>query len=231
MRKFIAVLELFIFCLLLSFRSSPAFAESNRAYSRALTHTTGFYSDYNGAYLKFYIPYGYYVRVLEVNGDYAKVSYMPENSTFPVLTGYVKTVDLIISDTVPASPYPLLYITVDTDDVLFSDSSLSVSKAGIYSGSLALYYGEISSPSGEELVYVYVNGYLGYMRKNSFSLFTVPENPEPLPSSSSYSAPTSVKNDKSASSLQILLVALISVAVAIIVYVLFRPTDKRDYED
>lgn len=230
MRKFIAVLELFVFCIFLSFRSSPAVAESSRTYSRALTYDTGFYSDFNGTSLKFYLPYGYYVRVLEINGDYSKVSYMPENSSFPVLTGYIKTVDLIVSDSTPSSPFPLLYITVSEDDVLFSDSSLNVSRAGIYSGSLALYYGEITSKTGEELVYVYCNGYLGYMRKTSFSPFTVPANPDPLPSSSSFSSSASV-NNKSASSLQILVVALISVAVAIIVYVLFRPTDKREYEE
>ncbi len=227
MKKFIAVFLIYIFCVFPS--PENALAVENRVYSRALTYTTGFYSDMNGAYLKFYVPYGYYVKVLERGDDYSKVSYMPENASFPILIGYVKTVDLIISDT-PSSPYPLLYVSVVSDEVLFSDSSLAFSKAAVYSGSLALYYGELLSPTDEELVYVYCNGYLGYMRKNAFAPFNVPDNPEPLPSSPQQSY--SEKKNSSSSSLQILIVALISVAVAVIVYVLFRPSDKREeFED
>lgn len=227
MKKFIAVFLIYIFCVC-PFSTGNALAVENRVYSRALTYTTGFYSDMNGAYLKFYVPYGYYVKVLERGDDYSKVSYMPENASFPILIGYVKTVDLIISET-PSSPYPLLYVSVISDEVLFADSSLAFSKAAVYSGSLALYYGELLSPADEELVYVYCNGYLGYMRKNAFAPFNVPENPEPLPSSSqnSYS-----EKKNSSSSLQILIVALISIAVAVIVYVLFRPSSEREeFED
>lgn len=227
MKKFIAIIVSIFF---LSTSASVVYAEDGYCgYSRILTADTGFYSDMNGSYLKFYLPYGYYVKVLEVGSAYTKVSYMNETSQFPFLTGYVRTVDLITTDKIPVSPYPLLSITVISDDVLFSDSMLTYSKVGVYANSLAVYYGEIKNANDEELVYVYCNGYLGYMRKTAFAPFVVPSHPDPIQTSYRDSEKVSVVKQKN-SSMQILVVAGISITVVAIVYFLFRPSDKKRIE-
>ncbi len=236
MKKFIAI----ILSILISFSSaSIAQAQSVYTYSRVLTEDTGFYSDAGGNYLKFYLPYGYFVKILEVGSIYTKVSYMNDNAQFPFLTGYIKTVDLIPRETVPITPFPLLNITVISDDVLFSDLSLTVSKVGVYANTLAVYYGEVTTDTDEQLVYVYCNGYLGYMRKSCFAPFSVPTHPEPIFSSNDTSQENSQSQTKNQTNktdnLQILIVAGISVIVVSIVYLIFRPGEKRitkpDYED
>ena len=104
---------------------------------------------------------------------------------------------------------------------------------------MAVYYGEVTNESDEKLVYVYCNGYLGYMRKSCFAPFNLPSHPEPIFSSSSTSSSnnqtqTKTQNNKT-DNLQILIVAGISVIVVSIVYLIFRPGEKRitkpDYDD
>ena len=196
-----------------------------QVYSRALTTDTGFYSDQNGTYLKFYLPYGYYVKILENGSFYTKVMYMNENSAFPTLTGYIKNVDVITCDYIPSTPYPMLYVTLCEDEVLFSDSQLNVSKVGVYAETSAVYYGEITNSVGVELVYVYCNGYLGYVRKSAFYPFEVPKNPQPIEQVSA-SSPTQSKKS-GGNELQLLVVAGISVIVVTFVYMIFRPGEKK----
>ena len=232
MKKFIAII-----LSILIFNISPAsvYAQAtDYSYSRILTEDTGFYSDAGGNYLKFYLPYGYFVKILEVGPTYTKVCYMNDNSQFPLLSGYIKTVDLIPRYDTPISPYPLLNLTVISDDVLFSDSALTISKIGVYANSLAVYYGELSS-GDTSLVYVYCNGYLGYMRKICFAPFTVPTHPEPIITSTSSEQSSNSAEEKtktnSTDNLQILIVAGISVIVVSIVYLVFRPGEKRVKEN
>ncbi len=235
MKKFIAI----ILSILIISVQPVSVKASVYTYSRVLTEDTGFYSDAGGNYLKFYLPYGYFVKIIEVGSIYTKVNYMNDNAQFPFLTGYVKTVDLIPREDVPITPYPLLNLTVISDDVLFSDISLTVSKVGVYANTLAVYYGEVTTESEEPLVYVYCNGYLGYMRKSCFAPFTLPPHPEPIitqpDSTSSYSQHQNKPKTNGTDNLQILIVAGISVIVVSIVYLIFRPGERRikenDYED
>lgn len=232
MKQFIAIiLSILIFIL----PTPIVYAQTpDYTYSRVLTHSTGFYSDAGGNYLKFYLPYGYYVKILEVGSTYTKVSYMSDNSQFPLLNGYIKTVDLIPRTDTPISPFPLLNLTVISDDVLFADSNLTLSKIGVYANSLAIYYGELSS-GDTQLVYVYCNGYLGYMRKSCFAQFSLPSHPEPIiTTSTSEQNSIAIPNKSSTNStdnLQILIVAGISVIVVSIVYLIFRPGEKRVKEN
>lgn len=211
-------------------KASTIFAyETEPKYSRVLTTTTAFYSDSGGNNLKFYLPYGYYVKIIEVGTIYSKVTYMNENSQFPFLTGFIKTLDLITQDTIPITPYPLISLTVITDDVLFTDSNLINSKIGVYQNTLAVYYGEITNQNEVPLVYVFCNGYLGYMRKSCFAPFVVPTHPTPIeqPNEPTTSEPPKPENSNSIENLQILIVAGISVIVVSIVYFIFRPNGKR----
>lgn len=224
-------------CLLLCFTlinfytpKTVSAEEYNLGYSRVLTTTTGFYSDSAGKNLKFYLPYGYYVKVLDVGTLYTKVSYQSETSHFPYLTGYVKTLDLILQDETPVTPYPLVSLTVSSDDVLFSDYTLSSSKIGVYANTLAIYYGELSF-NEENVVYVYCNGHLGYMRKSCFAPFTIPAHPNPISSSSEQEEVITKNNSPKVENLQILIVAGISVIVVSFVYLIFKPNGKRIKED
>jgi len=199
-------------------------------YSRVLTTDTAFYSDMAGRNLKFYLPYGYYVKIEEIGATYTKVSYMFENSHFPFLTGYIKTLDLIPKEVTPVSPFPLLSLTVCSDDVLFADSYLQNSKVAVYADSLAVYYGEITQ-NQEELVYVFCNGYLGYMRKNCFAPYIVPPHPEPIETPNISQNSSSSNSKIKTNNLQIFIVAGISVIVVSFVYFIFKPNGKRIKEN
>ena len=205
--------------------------EELSGYSRVLTTDTAFYSDSGGKNLKFYLPYGYYVKVIAIGSSYTKVSYQTDNSHFPLLTGYVKTLDLIFQEETPITPYPLVSLTVLEDDILFSDYTLTSSKIAVYENSIAVYYGEITF-NQEQLVYVYCNGYLGYMRKSCFAPFTIPPHPEPIKNANSSNSQTEKQStNEKAENLQILIVAGVSVIVVSFVYFIFKPNGKRVKEE
>lgn len=206
-------------------------AESPR-YGRILTESVGLYSD-RGEDMKFFIPYSYYVKILSIGEIYTKVSYGYEDSKCPILTGYIRNVDLNLIDYIPTSPYAVITLTVISDGVLFNDSDLSFQKIGVCSGSQVYYYGSAYSQDGEDLCYVCYDGYLGYMRTSCFSPFSVKLNPDPIESpddEESQSANEPARKTPSffrSDTMQIMIIACISIVAISIVYLLFKPQDTR----
>lgn len=224
MKKFIALL-----CLIFFINPPKIVIASEQAYSRVMTTNTGFYSDANGNYLKFNLPYTYYVKIIEIGDIYTKVSFM-ETGVCPMLSGYIKTVDIIGVNYVPLNPYPIITLTAIKDDILFGDYELSNTKLAVYANTTATYYGEISSPQGENLIYVYCNGYLGYVRKSAFAPFEIPLNPDYEKEEELETSPNT-PTDKKTQNMQILIIAGISIVVVSFVYVIFKPNAKRITEN
>jgi len=228
MKKFI-ISAATIYMIILSFSFGlNAAADSDVKYSRILNETTAFYDE--SKEILFYLPYSYYVKVISVGSTYTSVSYQGGNGIIPVIEGYIKTENLNIVKVTPSNPYPDTTVMTKSADTLFSDSDLSLPKTIISSKSSAYYYGKKTDTSGEDLIYVYCNKYIGYMRKSAFGTFTLALNSDPIETDSGNSESDkeseSVVKNTLGDSLQIFIIVGISVIAISIVYLLFRPSGK-----
>ena len=188
----------------------------------------------------FVLPYGYYVKVLSINGVSAKVEYRGDNPSKPSAKGYVATDELNITDETPQVVYPSLTLTVNQTCMLYKDTDFTITET-ITQNSTVDYYGILTKPGGEKYVYGLVSTtsgdkYLGYISINSVFSFAIPRSePEEESIDESTTEQTSEQSGQTSSALGngVQLAVIISVsAVAIsIVYLLFRPSGKGNAKD
>ncbi len=247
MQRFIKYFLLFfaIFCALISpptsrlSRYSPTFTKSNVAFAsdgewaRVLNDNTPFYSDSACKMIKFYLPYTYFVKVINIGDDVTRVIYMDGQSTLPQREGYIKTCDLHIFDGIPTNPYPQVGIKITADEILFADSNKKYPKTVLTNGDEAIYYGELTIDN-EKFCYVYCNGYIGYVRKNAFAPFEVPLHEIPIktatPEDSLTSEVIQEESDVNVqsvtamdSTMRIVIIIAVAVTCISVIYLLFRP--------
>lgn len=224
------------------FRPFTVFAADNSApkyeYARILTENTVFYADPNCSIAKFYLPYGYFVKVLSVNEDSVRVLYMDDNAEIPAREGYIKTSCLHPYAGEVSNPYPSVTLTLSFDEVLFADSKLSTPKAVLSSNVKAAFYGE-TIVEGEKYYYVYAKGYVGYVRKSAFLNAEIPAHPLPIKqntdqnrssdadeNSQKQTTPYAFGFDSTVKTVIIIAVSLVALSV---VYLLFKPSSKANY--
>ena len=107
----IALTALFVISLfpLSGLFSARYYAEAGETrYSRVLSENVILYMDSSLTVPWFVLPYGYYVKVLSINGVSAKVEYRGDNPAKPSAKGYVATDELNITEEVPQVVYPRL---------------------------------------------------------------------------------------------------------------------------
>lgn len=150
-------------------------------YARILSENTIFYANPDCTIPKFIIPYSYFVRILQIGTESTKVSYMDQNSGLPASIGYIKTCDLFLFNDIPLNPYPVLKLTLKSDEILFADSDCNYPKTVLTDGCVAVYYGELTI-DGITFCYVYASGFIGYVRKNGFASFSILQHELPISS-------------------------------------------------
>ena len=166
----IIILSLFLIFITLP-KNKVALADET--YAMVITENASFYSDASQKYEKFYLPYSYFVKVIEIGAEFSRVLYMDDSKNYPQSEGYVKTSDLNFSVNPNSNPYPKITLSCEISDVLFSNAENLTPLTVINQNTPAIFYGELPI-NGETYLYVYANGYAGYVRKSSFSQFTVP---------------------------------------------------------
>lgn len=230
MKKLIFITLIILTAFTINTPKSSAKASVN--YAMVITENACFWSDASQKYLKFYLPYSYFVKVVTVGAEYSRVIYMDGDKNHPECEGYVKTSDLNFEISPSDSPYPKLTLFCETSDVLFSDVEIKSPLTVINKNTQAIYYGEITHDA-ENYVFVYANGYAGYVRKSAFSSFSLPthESLAELISrnesekSTNGSQPNEIKSENT---FDVFGVKTIIIAVALIVllcfiYVILRP--------
>ena len=221
-------------------RAAKVFAESY-GYARVVADDAVFYADAALLIERFILPKTYFVRIVSIGVESSRVVYM-ESGSIPAAEGYVKNADLYFTQETPSSPYPDIRLTVEVDEVMFADVSRSQPKCVLSRSVAAHYYGEMTS-GGETYLYVYSLGNVGYVKKSSFSDFSIPDHPTyreitPTDSSSdaeSTSAEISQEQKSGVTSAQVIIIALLIVGVLCMLFLLLRPEQKnrksRDYYD
>lgn len=168
---------LVIITVLATFKSSVVVRakEENFTYARIITDDCAFYSDASLKIIKFYLPKTYAVKIVSVGTECSRVVYMDDALFCPACEGYVKNVCLSFLDETPNVISPSVKLTAETDEVIFADSALTQPKAVISAQNTGVYYGKLTV-GATDYIYVYINGYIGYMRNDCFQEFDVPEN-------------------------------------------------------
>lgn len=152
-------------------------AEENGEYSRVITDDTPFYSDKNATDPLFYLPYTYYVKVLERGELFYHVEYAEGGAA---IDGYVPANKLFDDGLEVVAPFPDVTPTTAATAVLFKDASLTTSVQYIFEGRKLFFYGKYYSPQGKPLYYVSYNDRLGYVKEEDLVPFTLSNHPNEL---------------------------------------------------
>ena len=137
-------------------------AETN-GYLRVITDDTPFYADKTADAPLFYLPYTYYVRVMERGDFYTHVEYAVKGAS---IDGYVPTNKLFSDGLTVTNPFPSLNVTTPLQYV--------------FEGRSLYYYGKYLSAQGKTLYYVGYNDRLGYVKEEDLVPFTLTNHPNEL---------------------------------------------------
>ena len=245
MRKTIYILLslFFIFNLVLPL---PVFAEtdgSNSEYRRIITDDTPFYQDKDAKNFLFYLPYTYYVKVLDTAGDFSHVECYGTGKTVAI-DGYVPT-DMLFEDGLAVfAPYPEISVYTVNSTVMYSDLTLEKPTQYVFPERELFLYGNAVSDDGINLFCVYYNGKIGYIKETETYPFTIPNHPNELtfiqkPVEPENQEQTTVKRTNSQTELKVVIILCLVFAGIIALFIAVKnkrenhaPTyyDENDYE-
>lgn len=227
---------LFSICISGLINLTPAYTvKANlETYMRVLTYDAYIYSDNNFKSKLFEIPYGYYVKVENVNGNTVRVTYGDNNENYPVIMGYCKKEELTEVTYTPNKPFTVIKVSTSISDVLFNDPNLTKAYFNVPENTFMYYYGEYKAQNGNNICYVYCNNKLGYFDQTCLNPFTVPKNPDEIeiPDNNEDKEQSPQEENKKpstlpAESLQIIIIVGLSVISISIVYYLFKPSKQK----
>ncbi len=174
--RFIAIVFIIFMCF--GCYISPTLVYAQSEYRRVINNNTPFYKSTLDEKPLFYLPYTYYVKVINQNNNFCHVEINGENGR-TAIDGFVPTEQLFYDGQEVLSPYLNLYIkTVDTA-VLYADTSLSSPIQYIFSERSLFYFGEQQSVNGK-LFYVAYNDKLGYVKESDIFPFIINNHPNEL---------------------------------------------------
>lgn len=219
----------------------------NGGYARIITEDTPFYSDASGKTLLFYLPYTYYVKVLEEGAFYTHVECYGTGGA-AAIDGFVPSDMLYYDGLSVKNPYAEVKLTTLSSAVLYSDSSLNTALQYIFSGRTLNYYGALPLGENSFIYFVGYNDRLGYIKEADVMPFTIENHQneltfipkeEPNPPESSDSEKNN-NSEKPVFGLRILIIASLLFAGITALFVAFRKKpekhaavgyyDENDYE-
>lgn len=240
-----------IFSIIFAISPVTLSVSANTDYRRIITEDTPFYSDASGTNLLFYLPYTYYVKVLEQGEFYSHVECFGTGSLIAI-DGYVPTSKLFDDGLPVQNPYMEKEIITITTAVLYQDKSLTTPLQYLFSNRSLKYYGQLKSADGSLLFYVGYNNKLGYVQESTIAPFELPLHPNELTFISPESPPDSLEpapeqtpqenqtNNSSLTTIRIVVISCLLLAgiIALLVAVKNNPNkrvqtgyyDENEYE-
>jgi len=178
MKKFILFLTV-ILTLSISFFPFAINADvyADTGYLRVITNDTPFYKNSGDTSPLFYLPYTYYVKVIEDGDKFVHVEWNGDKCA--AIDGYVPK-DALFNDNLSVTdPFAFMTIKTSTNAVLYSDSDLNTAIQYVFPDRDMFYYGTYTGANGN-LYYVSYNGKLGYVKEAEVYPFTLPNHPNEL---------------------------------------------------
>lgn len=233
-KRTLIVLLILCFALSTTITSTSPQAKASLQYAMIIDHDVALFSDASCRYVKFYLPYSYFVKIIEIGTDSSRVTYMDDMNDCPRCEGYVKNVYLDFSFDTPQNPYPQVTLTAISDEVLFSDLNSKKPKEVILSNSKAIFFGKMFY-EGENYLYVYSQNQVGYVRENGFTKLTLQNHPfapnDELPSEIQADNPQKeIKNNSSLlkeNSYQPIIIILVIISALLLLYFILRQNPQK----
>ena len=151
---------------------------NEETFLRVINHTTTLYKDADCTIPLTFLPYTYYVKVLEKNTSTYHVEFGTNNA--PAVDGYVKTGQLFYDGLKVENPYPRLSVTTLSTATLYSDLNCATPIQYVFEKRELQYYGNYQNLSGKQVCMVYYNGKVGYVAEETIEPFNLPLHANPL---------------------------------------------------
>ncbi len=180
MKKVFSLLSAFIagVSCIISLLPKSTVSATQTGFMRVIDQTTPFYSSITDVKPLFYLPYTYYVKILDNEDGFFHVECFLSPS-LPSIDGYVPE-DALFDDGLPVtSPYVNLDIKTVSTAVLFVDSSLVTPLQYVFPERHMRYYGALPTDKGV-LYYVEYNDKLGYVKESDVYPFVIANHSNPL---------------------------------------------------
>ena len=146
-------------------------------FMRVITEDAPFFTEKTASAPAFYLPYTYYVRVIERGEIFTHVEY---GSGGAAIDGFVPTEKLFADGLTVENRYPTPDVYTAATAVLYKNSALTESVQYVFEGRKLYLYGAYVADNGEKLYYVGYNNKLGYVKEESLVPFTLPYHPNEL---------------------------------------------------
>ena len=210
-------------------------------YARVIDDKTPFYSDEDGVNVLFYLPYTYYVKVLDSSGLLAHVEYGFDSDT--LFDGYVPTEKLFFDGLNVNAPFPTTNLSSDKTITLYDDKNCTINLQYVFSGRKIKFLGHAEN-NGKYLCYVEYNGTMGYVKEEDLAPYSIPNHINPLtflPQEDDKNLNISINGGNDNLVLKILIVACLLGAGIVALFTAFRKKpsssiavsgyyDENDYE-
>lgn len=219
-----------------------AYTDVQTGYMRVITDDTPFYPDRNSVKPLFYLPYTYYVRILEYGELTSHVEYAGGGAK---IDGYVPTYKLFNDGLRVDEPYPEIDAVTAKTAVLYGDADLTNVLQYVFASRSLNFYGKYYSPQGNVLYYVGYNNKLGYVKEEDLVPFIIENHPNELTfikkeEPEIVEQETESENTRNVTDLRILIIAVLGFAGIVALFVVLgrRPKphpaasyyDENDYE-
>lgn len=154
------------------------FGEGNNMYFRVIDEETYLYRDENLTEPLFVLPYTYYVKAINVNGETTYAECIASENE--VIDGYIKTEKLYKDELQVNSPYPNIKIKTADTGILYSDKTLNKTIQYVFADRTLTYFGKLPLDDGTILYYVSYNNKLGYIKESAIVPFSIANHPNEL---------------------------------------------------
>lgn len=154
-------------------------AYADVTYLRVINQTTPFYSKPTDVEPLFFLPYTYYVKVIDFGEEYTHVECKKSGSA-PAIDGYVPSSMLFDDGLSVIEPYVNLNVKTATTALLFEDCSLTTPLQYVFPDRELSYLGEYVNQAGFMVYYVSYNNRLGYVKEADVYPFSIPNHPNEL---------------------------------------------------
>lgn len=202
-------------------------AEEKTQYLRVIASDVPFYAYKADDSPLFYLPYTYYVRVIE-NGE--RLTHVEFGNDGYTIDGYVPNDKLYYDGLQVNNPFPYTEVFTAQTATLYKDAALTVPVQYLFEARQLYLYGGYVSTQNQPVYYVCYNNKLGYVKEDDITPFVIPNHPNELtfltPESGGESEPQAPETAAENSDLT-LRVAIIAVLALAGFFALFAAVGKK----
>ena len=227
------ILSIICFTASLYPTAKPVKASAGTKFLRVISTETPFYKNIGDEQPLFFLPYTYYVKVIDKDEDYTHVEFSSQLNSI-TLDGFVPTGLLFDDNLSVLSPYPAVPIVSANACMIYEDSTLLNALQYVFSDRQLVYYGQLQSKSNETLYYVNYNERFGYIKESDVVPFAISNHPNELTFLPDYSSPETnpdTKDDEqttSVLSIKIVIISCLIFAGAIGLFFAFKKRPKTN---